>query len=214
MITKCLTEKTWTSLALAAAATALVATAFALQPHSEKDSQADPTQAAPASTFPVEIRHPDGPPMVDTGVTDEHGRPVLANCTTCHTTKAPNPRIADGSELKDFHQGLVTQHGGRTCLSCHNPEDYNTLKLADGKPLPYAQVMTLCAQCHGPQYRDYQHGSHGGMNGYWDLTQGPRTRNNCIDCHDPHAPQYPTFRPVLPPNDRFLRPAHSENAHE
>ena len=55
--------------------------------------------------------------------------------------------------------------------------------------------MTLCAQCHGPQFRDYQHGAHGGMTGYWDLTKGGRMRNNCIDCHDPHAPKYPTVTP-------------------
>jgi hypothetical protein len=63
--------------------------------------------------------------------------------------------------------------------------------------------MTLCAQCHGPQFRDYQHGAHGGMSGFWDLSKGGRTRNNCIDCHDPHAPKYPTVTPARGPNDRF-----------
>ena len=163
---------------------------------------------------PTVIRRPAGPPTIDTGQLDESGRPIVANCTTCHTTKPPNPRISSGGELQDFHLGLVTNHGQRSCLSCHNPDDYNQLRLADGKPVAFQDVMTLCAQCHGPQYKDYQHGAHGGMTGYWDLKRGPRARNNCIDCHDPHAPQFPKLMPVLRPNDRFLRPSSSENTHE
>jgi formate-dependent nitrite reductase cytochrome c552 subunit len=62
--------------------------------------------------------------------------------------------------------------------------------------------MQLCAQCHGPQYRDYRHGAHGGMAGHWDLAKGGRVRNNCIDCHDPHSPKYPTVRPAGGPLDR------------
>ena len=91
-------------------------------------------------------------------------------------------------------------------MSCHNAaEGYGSLRLADGKSLPYSEVMTLCAQCHGPQYRDYLHGAHGGMTGHWDLTKGGRYRNNCIDCHDSHAPKYPTVMPAAGPNDRFLK---------
>jgi len=67
-------------------------------------------------------------------------------------------------------------------------------------------VMTLCSQCHGPQRRDYNMGLHGGMNGYWDLTKGGRTRNTCINCHDPHAPAFPLVMPVLPPKDRISVP--------
>lgn len=180
-----------------------------------RDSDGNVTQAAPVQVqFPVTINRPAGPPTIDTGKFDEQGRPILANCSTCHTTKPPNPRLNSGADLRDFHLGLTTNHGDRTCLSCHNPQDYNQLHLADGKPVEFTDVMILCSQCHGPQYKDYQHGAHGGMTGYWDLTRGPRTRNNCIDCHDPHAPQFPQVMPVLRPNDRFLRTDTSENAHE
>ena len=79
--------------------------------------------------------------------------------------------------------------------------------LADGQAVPYTEVMTLCGQCHGPQTRDYAHGAHGGMNGYWDLRKGGRTRNTCINCHDPHAPAFPLVMPVLPPRDRISVPA-------
>jgi formate-dependent nitrite reductase cytochrome c552 subunit len=146
---------------------------------------------------------PDGPPVVNTGSVDAAGRPVTISCGTCHTTNAPNPQARLGTDLTRFHQGLKSAHGNLACVACHNPaEGYGSLRLADGASLPYPEVMQLCAQCHGPQYRDYQHGSHGGMTGHWDLTRGGRLRNNCVDCHDPHAPKYPTVRPADGPRDR------------
>ena len=68
-----------------------------------------------------------------------------------------------------------------------------------------ADAQQLCAQCHGPQTRDYVHGSHGGMSGYWDKTKGERVRRACVDCHDPHAPAYPAWTPVFPPRDGGAR---------
>lgn len=154
--------------------------------------------------FPVTIRKPSGSPAIKTGTFDEHGRPVTIACATCHTTKPVNPDAKLGEALKQFHQGLIGKHGNLSCVSCHNPaEGYGSLRLADGKSVPYPEVMSLCAQCHGPQFRDYQHGAHGGMSGHWDLTKGGRMRNNCVDCHDPHAPKYPTVTPARGPNDRF-----------
>lgn len=78
------------------------------------------------------------------------------------------------------------------------------LHLATGEQVPMLQAIRLCAQCHGTQWRDYQRGAHGGMFGYWDLSRGSRTRNHCVDCHDPHTPKFVGGRPVLPPRDRFL----------
>jgi hypothetical protein len=154
---------------------------------------------------PVVIHTLDGPPCVPTGTFDEKGRAVTIACANCHATKPPNAEAKLGMPLQQFHQGLVGKHGQLACLSCHNPGDgYASLRLADGKSLPYAEVITLCAQCHGPQFRDYQHGAHGGMSGYWDLTKGSRMRNSCVDCHNSHAPKYPTVYPAPGPNDRFL----------
>jgi hypothetical protein len=149
--------------------------------------------------YPVTIRLPDGKPWVDSGKIDSHGQAVMVSCGTCHDTREPNLKASNGELLKEFHKGLKTRHGDQTCLSCHNPEDYNTLKRADGRSLDFSESMQLCAQCHGPQYRDYQNGSHGGMTGHWDLKQGPRERNHCTDCHDPHHPKYPLVMPVFPP---------------
>ncbi|MBI5610873.1 MAG: hypothetical protein HY902_18485 [Deltaproteobacteria bacterium] len=78
-----------------------------------------------------------------------------------------------------------------------------------------SSVIELCSQCHGPQARDYQHGAHGGMTGYWDLRRGDRFRNVCVDCHNPHVPAYPQFAPVQRPRDRFLdAPATAGGHHE
>jgi nitrate/TMAO reductase-like tetraheme cytochrome c subunit len=148
---------------------------------------------------------------VATGAVDAQGHPVSAACSTCHTTKSSNPELKVGMEMKTFHQGLKGRHGDLTCISCHNAsEGYQSLRLADGRALPFPDVMQLCAQCHGPQYRDYQNGAHGGMLGHWDLATGGRVRANCIDCHDPHTPKYPLVRPAPGPRDRFQHPAHSK----
>ena len=160
--------------------------------------------ADPANRHPTMIRTPIGPHGVPSGTFDENGRPVMIACATCHSTRPANADAKLGTPLAQFHQGLVGKHGTLSCTSCHTPTDgYASLRLADGKKLPYSDVMTLCAQCHGPQFRDYQHGAHGGMTGYWDLLKGGRVRNTCTDCHDPHAPKYPTVTPTSSPNDRF-----------
>jgi hypothetical protein len=166
-------------------------------------AQAPPQKVAPAPRHAVQIRTPSGPPLVATAQRDPNGQPVGVRCATCHADRKPNATTHTAETLKDFHQGLTFKHGALTCVSCHHAEDYDSLRLADSRKIAYPQVMDLCSQCHGPQARDYAHGAHGGMTGYWDLAKGGRTRNNCIDCHDPHAPAYPQVRPVFAPKDRF-----------
>lgn len=144
-------------------------------------------------------------PGIATGEIDRLGEPVLANCTTCHATRAPNAATSDGAQLRDFHMGLAAAHGGLQCVACHNPANYSQLRLASGEGIEFADSLRLCAQCHGPQFRDYQNGVHGGMTGYWDLARGPRVRNHCLACHDAHAPQYQPVTPVFAPRDGVSR---------
>ncbi|HWQ93223.1 MAG TPA: hypothetical protein VN673_16230 [Clostridia bacterium] len=154
----------------------------------------------------VVIKRPPGPPLVATGLTNFHGQPVMATCGSCHATTKPSLETRRTEDLDQFHQGLNYTHGNLTCLSCHNSQDYETLRLADSRAIEFPDSMTLCSQCHGPQRRDYDMGLHGGMNGHWDLTRGGRTRNTCVDCHDPHSPAFPVVRPVLAPRDRASVP--------
>lgn len=166
--------------------------------------------------FEVEIRPGPPIPRIGLGIKDQHGETITAACNTCHSTRPANKQTRRASDLNEFHQGLAFSHNNLSCLSCHNPEDYDTLRLADGTTVEYSDVMTLCAQCHGPQSRDYEHGAHGGMTGYWDLSRGPRLRNNCVDCHHPHLPQFPKMQPTFKPRDRFLEKAteHGTRTHE
>lgn len=172
-------------------------------------------ESAAVSRHPVVIRKPPIPQGVPTTTLDPHGKPVSLQCSACHSVRAANPTTAQSTDLDEFHQGLKFAHGQLTCISCHAANDhYSTLKLADGRLLSFADSMTLCAQCHGTQYRDYQHGSHGGMTGHWDLARGGRERNHCLHCHDAHAPKYPTFTPVAGPRDRFRPVVSSGVSHE
>lgn len=171
-----------------------------------KSSSARTSQSTDGSQpkFPVKIRKPAGPPRCDIGMKNAQGEPITVACSTCHSTRQPNPDNKTTEDLNEFHGSLAIAHGSLSCLSCHNADDYDSLKLADGRRIEFSDVMTLCAQCHGPQMKDYEHGAHGGMTGYWDLSRGPRTKNNCIDCHPPHAPQFPKMMPTFKPRDRFL----------
>jgi hypothetical protein len=158
--------------------------------------------------FPVIVNRPDGPPRVDTGILDGLGRPVTVSCASCHANMEPNFTTRSSAQLEEFHLGLHFDHGNMTCLTCHNANNYNALRLADGTEIAYANVQSMCAQCHAPQARDFDRGAHGGMTGYWDRSRGPQVRKNCIDCHDPHAPAFPHMIPTFKPIDRFLDPPH------
>ncbi|MCO5167414.1 MAG: hypothetical protein M9894_13790 [Planctomycetes bacterium] len=165
------------------------------------------TPAAPqAPTTPrgrVVLKGPEGPPRVDTGRGDAHGRPVRVDCGSCHATRPPDVTRREAADAAGFHHGLTYAHGGQSCLSCHDASNYDRLRLADGTPLPFTGVIQLCSQCHGTQRRDFEHGAHGGMRGHWDLAVGDRERQGCTSCHDPHAPAYPTVTPVFPPKDAY-----------
>ena len=188
------------------AAVSGVLAVFAVQ---KSDAPPTPAASSPAPVrprHPVSIRQPIDPPRVDTGKVDPQGRSITVSCGSCHATSTPRTDTRNAADLDEFHQGLQYQHGNLTCLSCHDAGNYDRLRLADGRGVPFPEAMSLCAQCHGPQFRDYSHGSHGGMTGFWDLTRGPRQRNHCVDCHDPHAPQFPVVMPAFPlPADRGLK---------
>jgi hypothetical protein len=164
--------------------------------------------------YPVIINDPPRLSSIESGIPDPRGAPTRVACQTCHSLRQSNPLPASMDGLTTFHQHMVFKHGNSTCTSCHVEGRHDRIHLANGSVLPMTEALSLCAQCHGPQYRDYQHGSHGGMNGYWDRKRGPRTRNHCVDCHDPHAPQIPAVMPAAPPRDRFLHTGSEEHHNE
>jgi len=163
--------------------------------------------------FPVLINQPEGPPVIELDVLDPQGRKATMACSSCHSQREPDHENRTSADLSEFHQGLEVIHGNLSCLSCHNPSDYDTLRLADGSTVEYRDVMQLCSQCHGPQATSFANGAHGGMTGYWDRTRGPQMKNNCVDCHDPHQPAFPKMIPTFKPKDRFLSPVAPDESH-
>ncbi|WP_437283961.1 hypothetical protein [Sorangium sp. So ce406] len=156
--------------------------------------------ATPVASAAIHL--PDKLSGVPSDKRDSLGRPIRAACVTCHSLRRPEALPASTSELDEFHVGLRFEHGGLSCASCHVIGDQDTLRKADGTILPMRDAMQLCAQCHGPQLRDYAKGAHGGMSGSY--AGGARMRNHCVDCHDPHVPAFQPSTPVLPPRDRFV----------
>ncbi len=193
--------------------------AFALRsaalsgPEQEQASPVTASDDLPAKVGRVIIRRPKSRPAITIGTDPKTGEPVTANCSTCHSNRVSDRTTNSADQLDEFHQGMAMAHGGSTCVTCHDAAA-DSLRLADGRLLPYEDSMQLCGQCHGPQLRDWRHGAHGGMAGYWDLTKGDRIRNHCTVCHDPHAPAIEQVMPAPPPNDRFLNSSAGNQDHD
>jgi len=133
-------------------------------------------------------------------------------CQECHSIFESNPRPTDSLVQ---HQHILLEHGTNdACLNCHDDDDRGRLVLRDGETVAFADSAQLCAQCHGPTYRDWQLGAHGRTNGFWDREAGSQERQMCVACHDPHAPAFPQLAPLPGPNTlRFVEPEHEFDAH-
>lgn len=163
---------------------------------------AEERDAGPSS--PVSIHEPPELTSLATGRLDAEGQPIRATCVGCHGIDGAASEFRERVEdLQPPHTGITFDHGGNRCGSCHDPSDRLSLHTADGRSIPMTRAIELCRQCHGPQSRDYDHGSHGGMQGAWDLARGARVRAHCLDCHDAHSPGWAPLAPMSAPIDRF-----------
>jgi hypothetical protein len=125
-------------------------------------------------------------------------------CSECHELYTSEPETTDSSNR---HTEIVLKHGiNKRCFNCHNIRNRDTFADDVGGEIPYDQPQLLCAKCHGPVYRDWEHGVHGRSNGYWDTQRGSMTRKQCTECHDPHQPPFPPMRPAPPPNTLRMGP--------
>ncbi len=165
------------------------------------------TSATPdVALHPVDIVRPTSAGGLDTRDLEITGTPASIACVTCHGPGAGEAFTRRPDAPEGFHDHVEVLHGDLVCGSCHQPGRPQQLHTAAGDRLAIEEAMTLCSQCHGPQRRNYDHGAHGGMRGYWDLQRGPRQRNDCVTCHAPHAPAYPKVTPMPGPKDRFASP--------
>lgn len=120
------------------------------------------------------------------------------NCNACHQIFKSNSPAGEGSR---FHSGIALRHGmNNRCVNCHDTDDREKLTLRDGHRVAFAETPTLCAQCHGTVFRDWQHGTHGKTMGSWVTGSPDQRRLTCNQCHDPHSPRYEPYSPLPGPN--------------
>jgi hypothetical protein len=121
-------------------------------------------------------------------------------CLECHGTPAPEDCQTCHAEIREpAHKDIILRHAEeqRGCLDCHDADDRDVLRLANGSPLSFDESYRLCGQCHGTQLRDWRDGLHGKRTGMWD---GEATSLLCVHCHrDPHQPSFPSMTPLPPP---------------
>lgn len=134
------------------------------------------------------------------------------DCYACHEKDQPTPLRFDAAGqlvIPSEHENIVMGHGrhGRNnlCYNCHDEHNLLLLQARDGRELKLEESTPLCGSCHGPTYRDFDAGIHGRTSGYWDRSRGPVTRLDCVNCHNPHAPKFPSRTPA--PGPHPLRPS-------
>ena len=127
------------------------------------------------------------------------------NCMECHKLI---PARWHYDRAMAEHQDIKLEHGNnRFCLNCHHSTNRNAFVDYDGSEIAQADVVLLCAKCHGTTYRDWKAGVHGRSNGFWKADIGTETKLRCIQCHDPHRPAFQPMKP-LPPLRYPPRAAH------
>jgi hypothetical protein len=134
------------------------------------------------------------------------------DCYTCHErNKPPVLRFDDKHNLliPTEHSDIVMGHGSHNrnnlCFNCHDETNLEQFQTRDGRQLKLTDSTPLCGSCHGPTYRDWEAGAHGRTSGYWNRELGTITRVDCVSCHNPHAPRFPSRKPA--PGPHPLRPA-------
>ncbi len=115
-------------------------------------------------------------------------------CSDCHSAMEPNAK----HRILEEHTDIILHHdeGNRWCLDCHNKDNRDYLKLADGRLVDFSESYKLCGQCHGDKYRDWKLGIHGKRTGFWN---GQKEYRLCAHCHNPHSPRFKELKPEPAP---------------
>jgi len=120
-------------------------------------------------------------------------------CSDCHEGMDVNHRrriLAD--EHVEISESFNHASEQRWCLDCHNPDDRDALRLANGDLVSFEESYNLCGQCHGTIFRDWKAGIHGKRTGEWD---GRKQYRLCVHCHNPHNPKFKPIKPLPPPDN-------------
>lgn len=122
----------------------------------------------------------------------------VRDCNDCHRLMKPP---AEAARRLTQHTHLVLDHGmNDRCFNCHSRENRNRLVSHTQATIGFDQSEQLCAQCHGPTYRDWERGIHGKSVGSWVIGGPQRVRLTCVQCHNPHAPRYAPMHPLPGPH--------------
>ena len=120
-------------------------------------------------------------------------------CSECHEDMDVNP---ERRMLEDEHVEIseMFNHASeqRWCLDCHNPDNRDVLRLANGDLISFEESYFLCGQCHGTIFRDWKAGIHGKRTGEWN---GKKQYRLCVHCHNPHSPKFKPIKPLPPPDN-------------
>ena len=153
----------------------------------------------PASQPPVGLpsdTHLDKTPPRETKSLDLVKNGWTYNCMECHKLR---PAQWHYDRPLNEHRDIQLNHGNnRFCLNCHHPTNRNAFVDYDGSEIAQADVVLLCAKCHGTTHRDWKAGVHGRSNGFWKADLGEKTKLRCIQCHDPHRPKFQPMKPLPP----------------
>lgn len=120
-------------------------------------------------------------------------------CTDCHDSLVSSTTTR--RDVNHYHDTVDMNHGlnGR-CVNCHDQGDRNKLVLRDGGTVGFSQSTTVCSNCHGPAYRQWQRGVHGKTLDFWNADLGEPRKLECVECHNPHSPHYNPMAPLPAPN--------------
>jgi hypothetical protein len=123
-------------------------------------------------------------------------------CAECHA--GPADFNTEKRPLTKEHLNITSIHPSQRvemdpnwwCHNCHNPGQYNQLRLYTGETIGFNESQRLCGQCHGPQLRDWKAHIHGRRSGLWN---GEGKVELCVQCHNSHDPAFKPIKPEPPP---------------
>ncbi len=164
-----------------------------------------PPEADPEPSRPLQL--PDHPPEGwpgDVYVLTRQEDLTAFPCSRCHGEPLGELTRQSTAQGRLQHWDITLNHAGEstmTCATCHNVgenagENVDALRTLTGQQVDFDASYLVCAQCHATQFEDWLGGAHGKQVGAW---APPRVMQGCADCHNPHAPQWDSRWPALPP---------------
>ncbi|HTN54254.1 MAG TPA: hypothetical protein VML50_17725 [Anaeromyxobacter sp.] len=124
-------------------------------------------------------------------------------CSSCHADLEKNGTRRELA-FHDEQQSIFSHDAEhRWCLDCHDLQNRDVLRLANGAHVPFTESYRLCGQCHGDKFRDWRAGVHGKRVGMWD---GPKTYFLCVNCHNPHSPRFKGVEEVVVGGKKTVAP--------